>query len=110
MKGSEFLGLEYENVYLNWVRNVGILLVSAIALLVFSETHTIGVIIFIIGIFLLITLQVDYFYQREHFKEKNMQIPLRLDLLWVGTTLFIAVIFWLSISSKTLTNIQIHNC
>lgn len=87
----------FEALYLDWFRNITILYVAAVALMSFSHLTYLAFWTFIISLFLLIVLQVDYIIERERLVSKGLDIPNRLDWLWVGVTgLFIigVVVAW----------------
>ena len=87
----------FEALYLDWFRNITVLYVAAVALMPFSHLTFLSFCVFIISLFLLIVIQVDYLIERERLVNKGFDIPSRLDWLWVGiTALFIVgiVITW----------------
>lgn len=87
----------FEALYLDWFRNITILYVAAVALMSFTHLIYLAFWTFIISLFLLIVLQVDYIIERERLVSKGLDIPNRLDWLWVGVTgLFIigVVVAW----------------
>lgn len=84
----------FETIYLDWVRNITIFLTAAIALLAFLQTHDIAYWLVMLSIFLLIVAQVDFFSQRQNLATQGVDIPLRIDFLWVGSTAFLLILIW----------------
>lgn len=84
----------FETIYLDWFRNVTILLTASIALLAFLQTHDVAYWLAIISLFLLIVAQVDFFSQRQNLISQGVDIPLRIDFLWIGSTAFLLILVW----------------
>nr|QBK91774.1 MAG: uncharacterized protein LCPAC304_01120 [Pithovirus LCPAC304] len=84
----------FETLYLDWIRNIGIFIVAAIAFLSFLGTHDLAFWIFVVSLFLLIIAQIDYFFQRQALVERGIDIPVRIDLLWVGSTGVFFILLW----------------
>lgn len=85
----------FETIYLDWIRNVTIFIVAAIAFLSFLGTHDLAYWITVLSVFILVVAQIDYFWQREELTNKGINIPLRIDLLWVGSTAFLIILIWI---------------
>ena len=85
----------FESLYLDWIRNIGVFVVGAIALAHLGPTRDIAFWIFMLSIFLLIVIQVDYFIERENLVNQGIEIPVRLDWLWIGTTALLIIVLWL---------------
>ena len=84
----------FEEIYLGWARNVIILIVAALAFLSFLGTHDIAYWTVMLSVFLLLIAQIDYFSQRQALVDQNVEIPIRIDLLWAGMTAFLLLLFW----------------
>ncbi len=85
----------FETLYLDWIRNIGIFMVAAIAFLAFLGTHSISFWLFVVSLFLLVVAQIDYFFQRQALVERGIDIPVRIDLLWVGSTGVFFLLLWI---------------
>jgi hypothetical protein len=84
---SEFIDvLNYENVYLNWLRNIVIILTIAVTAAEFLDLRDYGVWMIAVAMFLLSVIQIDYLIQRPRIKDLEEGVPLRLDMLWVGSS------------------------
>jgi len=89
---TALIGLE--TIYLDWVRNIAIFLTASIALLAFLQTHDIAFWLVMLCVFLLVVAQVDFFSQRQNLTSQGVDIPLRIDFLWVGSTAFLLILLW----------------
>lgn len=88
---SDSMLVAFETLYLDWIRNIAIFVVAALALLTLIGMEDIAYWLFVLSLYLLIIAQVDYFHQRSNLVENNINIPLRIDLLWIGSTLFLVI-------------------
>jgi len=86
----------FEALYLDWIRNIGIFTVGAITLSVYSPTKEIAFWVFIISLFLFVVVQVDYFIEREKLVNVGIEMPIRLDLLWILTTALLFITIWIA--------------
>ena len=84
----------FETLYLDWLRNIGIFIVAAIAFLSFLGTRDLAFWIFMLSLFLLIVAQIDYFVQRQDLVARGVDIPVRIDLLWAGSTGLFFILLW----------------
>lgn len=87
--------ISFETIYLDWIRNVTIFIVASVAFLSFLGTHDIAYWLTALSIFILIVAQIDYFWQREELTTQGIDIPIRIDLLWVGSTAFLIILIWI---------------
>jgi len=85
----------FETTYIDSVRNVALFIAISIALLAFLKTHDVSFWLTIISVFLLLVIQVDFFSQRQNLVAQGVDIPLRVDMLWVGSTAFLFILIWL---------------
>ena len=85
----------FETIYLDWVRNVTIFIIAVVALLSFLGTHDIAYWLTALSIFILVVAQIDYFWQREELTKQGINIPIRIDLLWVASTAFLIILIWI---------------
>jgi len=86
----------FEALYLDWVRNIGIFIVAAIALSVYPPTKEMAFWIFIISIFLFVVIQIDYLVEREQLVSKGINIPIRIDWLWILATSLLFITIWVA--------------
>jgi len=85
----------FETIYIDSVRNVALFIAISIALLAFLKTHDVAFWLTIISVFLLLVIQVDFFSQRQNLVSQGVDIPLRIDMLWIGSTAFLLILLWL---------------
>ena len=81
----------FETIYLDWFRNITVIYVAAIALMSFESWRYLAFWIFIVALFLIIVVQVDYLLDREKLVHRGIEIPTRLDWLWIGITGFFII-------------------
>jgi hypothetical protein len=90
----ETLEFEYEDLYLNAVRNIIILFAAGFGLFIVEKTKYVDVAIILIAIFLTIVVQVGYIFEREDYARRAGPPPLRVDLYWVVTTCILFVLIY----------------
>jgi membrane-bound ClpP family serine protease len=92
--GVETLEFEYEDLYLNSVRNIIILFAAGFALFVIETTKYVDIAILLIAVFLTVVTQVAYLFEREDYARRVGPPPLRVDFYWVVTTLILLVLLY----------------
>jgi len=99
----------FETIYLDWIRNVTIFIVASVAFLSFLGTHDVAYWLTALSIFVLIVVQINYFWQREELTKQGIDIPIRIDLLWVGSTAFLIILIWILCKIDIEKNIWYKN-
>ncbi len=98
MKSKEDVINRLESNMLAQVRNAAIFWFVALSIFRYPRLKPIVYWVLGLAIFLLIIMMIDYFSRRQSLVDQGIDIPYRLDLLWVSALVAVFIVVWLTFS------------